>query len=64
MIVSVSETEKEVEEEFCETEETCEEERVKRVHQKRERGNTELYRNMYQCRQLGGIGKVKGALGK
>ena len=42
MIVSVSETEKEVKEEFCETEETCEEERVKRVHQKRERGNTEL----------------------
>ena len=41
MIVSVSETEKEVEEEFCETEETCEEERVKRVHQRRERGKKE-----------------------
>ena len=58
MIVSVSETEKEVEEEICEIEETCEEERVKRVHQKRERENTEE-----TCRQLG-IGKVKEALGR
>ena len=36
----------------------CEEEREKRVHQERERGNTEE-----MCRQLG-IGKVKEALGR
>ena len=35
------------------TKEICEEEREKRIHQKRERGNTEE-----MCRQLG-IGKVK-----
>ena len=37
-------------------EEICEEEREKRVHQKRERGNAEE-----MCRQLG-IGKVEEAL--
>ena len=58
MIVSVSETEKEQRKSFVRTEEICEEEREKRVHQKRGRGNTEE-----TCRQLG-IGKVKEALGR
>ena len=58
MIVSVSETEKEQRKSFVRIEEIYEEEREKRVYQKREKGNIEE-----TCRQLG-IGKVKEALGR
>ena len=57
MIVSISETKKEQRKSFVRTEEICEEEREKSVHQKRDGFPEET------CRQLGiqkvrGIGKV------